>query len=122
MHARTSRGTFLHAESRAPSGKSAHWNPMLLRCRSHPPQTRFTGEYFQPIVPGLMRSAVMLPKICIPLICAAPKSSDPSLSLGARIPLYRDNVSIVDRHRILPLLETVVLKERSRGARRRWLC
>jgi hypothetical protein len=58
-----------------------------------------------------MHSAVITTQICIPLLCAVqPKPSDPSLSLGARSPLYRDNVSVVDRQRILPVLETGVLK------------
>jgi hypothetical protein len=111
MHARERCGAFLPAESRAPTGKSAHWNPMLLRRRSHPPRTRFSDEYIQPIVPGPMHSAVITTQICIPLVCAVqPKSSDPSLSLGARSSLYRDSVSVVDRHGILPVLETGVLK------------
>ena len=111
MHVRTSRGTSLHAESRAPTGKSAHWNPMLLRRQSHPPGTRFSDEYPQPVVPDLMHSAVITLQICIPLLCAVqPKSSDPSLSLGARTLVYRDNVSIADRQHILPVLETGVLK------------
>lgn len=75
------------------------------------PRTTFSDEYFQPIVPGLMHSAVTSPQTCIPLLCAGlRKSSDPSLSLGASISLYRDNVSVVDRQRILPVLETGVLK------------
>ena len=84
---------------------------MLLRRRSHPPRTRFSDEYPQPVVPDLMHSAVITLQICIPLSCAVqPKSSDPSISLGARSSLYRDNVSVVDRQRILPVLETGVLK------------
>lgn len=111
MHARATKGTSLPAESRAATSKPAHWNPMLLRRRSHPPRTRFSNEYFQPIVPGLMHSAVIAPQKCIPLVCAGlRKSSDPSLSLGARSSVYRDIVSVVDRQRILPVLETGVLK------------
>jgi hypothetical protein len=124
MHARASRGTSLPAESRAPTGKPAlraHWDPMLLRRRSHSPRTRFSGEYFQFKVPGLMHSAVISPKICIPLVCAVqPKSSDPSLSLGARRSLYRDNVSVVDRQRIFPVLDTGVLKGEIARSTMKW--